>query len=46
MSEPGDSGSLILSEDNYAIGLLFAGSDKATVINRIETVFEQLNVTF
>lgn len=46
MSEPGDSGSLILSEDNYAVGLLFAGSNKATVINRIETVFEQLNVTF
>lgn len=46
MSEPGDSGSLILTEDNYAVGLLFAGSNKATVINRIETVFEQLNVTF
>lgn len=46
MSEPGDSGSLILTEDNYAVGLLFAGSDKATVMNRIETVFDQLNVTF
>jgi len=46
MSEPGDSGSLILTEDDYAVGLLFAGSDKATVMNRIETVFNQLNVSF
>lgn len=46
MSEPGDSGSLILTEDNYAVGLLFAGSNKATIMNRIETVFDQLNVTF
>jgi hypothetical protein len=46
MSEPGDSGSLILTEDNYAVGLLFAGSNKATIMNRIETVFNQLNVTF
>lgn len=46
MSEPGDSGSLILTEDNYAVGLLFAGSNKATVMNRIETVCDQLNVTF
>ncbi|HBS58862.1 MAG TPA: hypothetical protein DEA44_06325, partial [Firmicutes bacterium] len=46
MSEPGDSGSLILSEDNYAVGLLFAGSNKATVINRIETVLDRLNITF
>lgn len=45
MSEPGDSGSLILSEDNYAVGLLFAGSNKATIMNRIQSVFEQLNVT-
>jgi len=46
MSEPGDSGSLILSEDNFAVGLLFAGSNKATVINRIETVLDQLNISF
>lgn len=46
MSEPGDSGSLILTEDNYAVGLLFAGSNKATVINRIETVMDRLNITF
>lgn len=46
MSEPGDSGSLILTEDNYAVGLLFAGSNKATIMNRIETVFDQLNITF
>jgi len=45
MSMPGDSGSLILSEDNYAIGLLFAGSEQATMFNRIDNVFDALNVT-
>ena len=45
MSKPGDSGSLVLTEDNYAVGLLFAGSDQATILNRIDRVFDALNVT-
>lgn len=44
MSIPGDSGSLILTEDNYAIGLLFAGSDKVTMLNRIDNVLDALNI--
>lgn len=45
MSKPGDSGSLILTLDNYAIGLLFAGSDQATLFNKIEHVLQLLDVT-
>lgn len=46
MSIPGDSGSIILTEDNYAIGLLFAGSDKVTMLNRIDNVLDALNIKF
>ncbi len=47
ISQPGDSGSLVIhgSEQN-AVGLLFAGSDAATVINPIDRVLELLNVIF
>ncbi|MFQ5838302.1 MAG: hypothetical protein ACE5HJ_05915 [Thermoplasmata archaeon] len=38
MSEGGDSGSLVVDEKNRAVGLLFAGNDKVTVLNRIENV--------
>nr|WP_092067899.1 hypothetical protein [Dendrosporobacter quercicolus]NSL46835.1 hypothetical protein [Dendrosporobacter quercicolus DSM 1736]SDL65688.1 hypothetical protein SAMN04488502_101474 [Dendrosporobacter quercicolus] len=44
MSMPGDSGSVILTEDNYAVGLLFAGSEQATMFNRITNVLDALNV--
>lgn len=44
MSAGGDSGSAVLDEDNNIVGLLFAGSDTTTVCNRIENVFELLNV--
>jgi hypothetical protein len=44
MASPGDSGSLVLDEDNYAIGLLFAGSDSASVVNRIQHVMEMLDI--
>ncbi|MDR3592343.1 MAG: hypothetical protein P4N41_22000 [Negativicutes bacterium] len=44
MSMPGDSGSLVLTEDNHAVGLLFAGSDQATMFSPIDRVFEALNV--
>ncbi|HBT46576.1 MAG TPA: hypothetical protein DEA73_01645 [Peptococcaceae bacterium] len=46
MAQPGDSGSLILDGENYAVGLLFAGSDKSTVGNRIANVLDRLNVEF
>lgn len=46
MSQGGDSGSLVLDKHRRAIGLLFAGSDKTTVFNRIQNVMEILDVTF
>jgi hypothetical protein len=43
MSGSGDSGSVVLREDNRrAVGLLFAGSDKVTVINPFGLVVEAL----
>lgn len=45
MSMPGDSGSLILTNDNYAVGLLFAGSEQATMFNKIDHVLTSLNIT-
>lgn len=44
MSKPGDSGSLVVSEDNYAVGLLFAGSEQATMFSPIERVLAALDV--
>ncbi len=46
MSMPGDSGSLVLSDDNYAVGLLFAGSEQATMFTPIGRVLDALNVSF
>jgi hypothetical protein len=43
-SQPGDSGALILNPERKAVGLLFAGSDKLTVFNRIGTVLDRLGV--
>ena len=45
MSQGGDSGSAVLDENNSLVGLLFAGSDNSTVINRIGNVFSALGVT-
>lgn len=45
MSQPGDSGSAILNNNNELVGLLFAGSETSTVMNRIENVFSALNLT-
>lgn len=45
-SKPGDSGSLVLSKDKKAVGLLFAGSDKLTVFNRISSIMERLGIEF
>lgn len=45
-SQGGDSGSLVLTPDNQAVGLLFAGSDKITVFNKIQNVMNALNIEF
>ena len=45
MSQGGDSGSAVMDMDRRLIGLLFAGSDNSTIINRIQNVFSALNVT-
>jgi hypothetical protein len=44
MSQPGDSGSAVLDKENYVVGLLFAGSDNATLITPIQPVLEALRV--
>lgn len=46
LARPGDSGSLVLDESNRAVGLLFAGSDKATLCNPISVVCSLLDVQF
>jgi V8-like Glu-specific endopeptidase len=45
MSQGGDSGSAVLDNNNRLIGLLFAGSESSTIINRIEHVFSELGLT-
>jgi hypothetical protein len=44
MCDGGDSGSLVLDMDKHPIGLLFAGSDEVTIINRIKNVLESLPI--
>jgi hypothetical protein len=44
MSAGGDSGSAILDEDGLVMGLLYAGSGLATLINPIQTVLKMLKV--
>ncbi len=44
ISAGGDSGSLVLTIDNVAVGLLFAGSSVATIVNQIENVRSLLRV--
>lgn len=46
MSEPGDSGSLVLDMNNKAVGLLFAGSNLVTIINPIKPVLDMLEIKF
>lgn len=46
MSRGGDSGSLVVDPvDKKAVGLLFAGSDLATIFTPIDVVFNALNVS-
>lgn len=44
ISAGGDSGSLVTTLDNVAVGLLFAGSSIATIVNQIENVRSLLRV--
>jgi len=44
MSAGGDSGSLVLTPDNVAVGLLFAGSSTSMIANQIENVRSLLRV--
>jgi len=45
MSQGGDSGSAVLNDQKQLVGLLYAGSDTTTIINRIQNVFQALQVT-
>ncbi|MEC4748875.1 hypothetical protein [Methylomicrobium sp. Wu6] len=44
MSAGGDSGSLVMTLDNVAVGLLFAGSSTSMIANQIENVRSLLRV--
>ena len=44
MSAGGDSGSAVLDEAGFVVGLLFAGSNTATLINPIQTVLDLLGI--
>lgn len=44
MSEGGDSGSVVLDMQKNVVGLLFAGSPRATLISPIGPVLQRLNV--
>ncbi|MGD0624531.1 MAG: hypothetical protein ABSB32_07395 [Thermodesulfobacteriota bacterium] len=46
MSQPGDSGSLIVDSQNRAAGLLFAGSEESTIFNPIKDVISLLDIDF
>jgi hypothetical protein len=45
MSQGGDSGSAVLDDQDRITGLLFAGSNTTTVINRIQHVFASLSLS-
>lgn len=44
MSAGGDSGSLVLTHANGAVGLIFAGSEEVTIANPIRHVLQELEV--
>lgn len=44
MSAPGDSGSGILDMDKRAVGLLFAGSDRATIFTPITRILDHFGI--
>jgi hypothetical protein len=44
IAEGGDSGSVVLNEKNEVVGLLFAGSDTLTIVNKIGNVIAALGL--
>jgi intein/homing endonuclease len=44
-SQGGDSGSLVMSSDRSIVGLLFAGSDEYTVVNKLKHVEDLLGIS-
>lgn len=46
LAEGGDSGSVVLNEENSVIGLLFAGSESITIVNDIFNVIDLLEITY
>lgn len=42
MAQGGDSGSIVLTEDNHVVGLLFAGSDQIAILNKFSNVRAEL----
>jgi hypothetical protein len=44
IAQGGDSGSVVLNENNQVIGLLFAGSDAIAIVNKIANVIEGLGL--
>lgn len=45
MSQPGDSGAILLNKDNYALGLLCGGTNSVSCFNLIDLVLGLLGVT-
>jgi len=45
MADGGDSGSVLVDAEVRAVGLLFAGSDRSTIYNRMTSVLDALGVT-
>jgi hypothetical protein len=45
MSAGGDSGSAVLDEEDYVVGLLFAGSENTTIFTPIQFVLDALGIT-
>jgi hypothetical protein len=43
-TDGGDSGSIVLNEQNEAVGLHFAGSPSTSIFNRISPVLQALGV--
>jgi len=44
IASPGDSGSVVLNENNEVIGLLFGGSDQITIVNKIQNIIVALKI--
>lgn len=45
MAATGDSGAILLNENNYAVGLLISGSHASTTYNKMSTILKELDVS-